>query len=88
MHRRSRTAPMRSLTPDEIARVERLIEEFWPGRPVAQQYVEWNRYLVIDWQPGNGPVTQVRLPLDYLNDQQRELKGHSNVQLSPAIAVG
>ena len=58
------------------------------GRAIAQQYVEWNQYLIIDWQPGSGPVTQVRLPLDYLNDQYREQKGLSHVQLSSAVAAG
>jgi len=88
MHRRARTPPMRPLMPDETTRVERLIGEFWPGRPVAEQYVEWDQYLVIDWQPGSGPVTQVRLPLDYLNKQYRNQKGISHVQLSPAVAAG
>ena len=68
MHRRARTPTMRSLTPDETVRVERLIDDFWPGRPVAQEYVEWNQYLIIEWQPGSGPVSQVTLPLGQLDE--------------------
>jgi len=69
MHRRARTPTMRPLTSDEAARVTRLSDELWPGRRVAQQYVEWNQYLIIDWQPGSGPVTQVRMPLKYLEQR-------------------
>jgi hypothetical protein len=67
MHRRARAPVTRPLTPDEIARTRLLIDDLWPGRIVAQQYVEWDRYLIIDWLPGGGPVTQVRLPIAYLD---------------------
>jgi len=69
----------RSLTPDETARVERLIDSFWPGRPVARQYVESNQYMIIEWQPGSGPVTQVTLPLGQL-----EYSAPSPTSVAPA----
>ena len=69
MRRRVRAPATRPLTPDEIARTRLLIDALWPGRIMAQQYVEWDRYLIIDWLPGGSPVSQVRLPIAYLDDR-------------------
>jgi hypothetical protein len=56
----------REPTRDEIDGISRCIAAHWPGRPVVRMRVEWNQYLIIEWQPGAGPVSEVRLPLDHL----------------------
>jgi len=93
MHRRARTPTMRPLTLEETAQVARLIDEVWPGRAVARQYVEWNQDLTIVWQPGSGPVSQVRLPLNYLNNRPANAapvkrKDTSDAKFLSAIPTG
>ena len=57
---------IRALTPTETEALVRCVGEHWPGRPFARVWIEWDRLLVIDWEPGAWPVTQTRLPLDHL----------------------
>jgi hypothetical protein len=93
MHRRARAPTTRPLTPEEAAQVSRLIDELWPGRSVTRQYVEWNQYVMLDWQPGSGPVSQVRLPLNYLDHRTTtplpaSRKDAPDVQFLTAIPAG
>jgi len=66
MRRRAHYPERRELTSDELAQLAAFIDGFWPGRSVARVHVESNRGLIIDWAPGSGPVSRIRLPLEYL----------------------
>jgi len=66
MRRRAHYPERRELTSDELAQLATFIDEYWPGRSVARVHVESRSGLTIEWAPGSGPVSQIRLPLEYL----------------------
>ncbi|HEY3061158.1 MAG TPA: hypothetical protein VGL99_19505 [Chloroflexota bacterium] len=66
MRGRAHYPETRELTLDETARAAAYVEQHWPGRAIVRASVEWSRYLIVDWQPGSGPVSQLRLPLALL----------------------
>jgi hypothetical protein len=66
MRHRVRYPKTRELTSAELAQLALLTDEYWPGRPVGHTQIEWNSQPVIEWAPGSGPVSQSRLPLEYL----------------------
>jgi hypothetical protein len=67
MRRRAHYPQTRELTRDETTLATAYIDQYWPGRSVVKARVEWNSYLIVDWQPGSGPVSQLRLPLALLD---------------------
>jgi hypothetical protein len=64
--RRAAMTETRVLTAAEAAALAHYVGEHWPGLPVERAWVEWNRYLVLDWGRDAWPVVKTRLPLDHV----------------------
>ncbi len=82
MRRRAHYPQTRELTRDETTLAAAYVDKHWPGRSFVKAQVEWNQYLIVDWQPGSGPVSQIRLPLALLDQPLA-----APVMLAPASTV-